>query len=230
MKTIIRILAVLLLTAFTTAGSGTAWASSSDYKGVWLGRQATDDEVDWDFSLVNLTQYNVVVGAKPDKGAIGDNFPYGHSYPPGNSQNKTMNLTTWKGGKGDHPFPKVSSTNVDFAIQDGTNQYGFSVNFLMPGSEGTDAYATLQSPSGSAAWKYSVTNDNGFYADPPRDGYSEGVLFAISDKYTLCIYKPVTLSHGGNKFFLVVSQRYTYNSQHNVINVYQGNHLQWPMP
>ena len=196
------------------------------YSGVWVGRNAQDGETDWDFSVINLTASNVVIGSKPDKGAFGDNFPYGHTYPPGNSQNKTVNLTTWKSHKGNQTFPKVDSTLVNFVIQDGTNQYNFSLKFSIPGSKGEGAYINLQQTA-SSTWKYttSVSNDgnSGYSADPPRSGLEEGILYAISDKYVVCLYKPVTMSRGGNRLFLTITQRYPENA-------YKGYHLQWPMP
>lgn len=242
MKAITRIAAILLIAAFITAAAPERiWAAEDyrNYKGVWLGVASTDKDhdTDWTFSLINLTNSNVYIGAASETpstspyATLSDNFPYNTTFPPGNFKDTKVNLTTWKGRNVAHPFPGQYESAVNIHIQDGTNLYDFGLSFLMYSSggvpSGSDAYVYFQPVYGSTSWKYNtqVTNDNGYYADPPRlyssgAAYSEGIQFAISDKYVLCLYKPNEYNNGENLLFLVITQRFANNA-------YRGNHLQW---
>lgn len=240
MKTITRIAAAAIVALFIAcyAGAGTVLAATDgnrNYKGVWIGVASTDKDqkTEWTFSLINLTNSTVHIGAVSEVSqALGDNFPYNTDFPSGNSKGTKVNLTTWKSSNVAHPFPGNYEADANIHIQDGTSGlYDFSLQFLMYSSggvpNGSQAFAYFQPVYGSTTWKYSnqVTNDSGYYADPPRryssgSGYREGIVFAISDKYVLCLYKPNMFDNGENQLFLVITQRFANASYH-------GNHLQW---
>ena len=242
MKTIARIAAATLAVLFFACwiGQGTALADGNrNYKGVLLNVASTDKDLktEWTFSLINLTNNTIHIGAASEVSqALGDNFPYNTDFPSGNSKGTKVNLTTWKSSYLAHPFPANYEADVNFHIQDGTSGlYDFSLQFLMFSSggvpDGSMAYAYFQPVFGSTSWKYSnqVTNDSGYYADPPRTSdnvkYSptpEGIVFAISDKYVLCLYKPNMYDNGENQLIMVVTQRFANNSYH-------GNHLKWSL-
>ena len=157
-----------------------------EQKGIMLGHTDSQKFV-WTFSLINLTQSNISIGTKGSAGdsTLGSDFPYGTTYPPGNSlvQNNgnpkpnngdtsKIGLTTWKSDEHSKMFPDHCRTYVPIMIQDGTNVNNFSLYFEKDEAE-MDQKAVIVSfkpPYNSSTWSFktSVSNDNGFYAFDPR--------------------------------------------------------------
>ena len=124
-------------------------------------------------------------------------------------------------------FPDHCSTTVPFEIANDT-AYNFSLKFSQYFGRHTAA-VTIQPPFGQTSWKYStsVSNDNGYYAFDPTStaksgtGEGNGILFAISDKYILSLYKNNEwATNGANDLILVVTER-------NPNNKYSGNKVRW---
>ena len=229
MKTIFRaVVTVVFAMVIVAAGPSTVWADCSAVSGIWLGHENMDTSTAWTFTLINLTNSNVQIGAKGSTEGhdLGDNFPYGQVYKPGNaSSSTTPALTTWQSDDHNKIFPDHCSSTVNFFIQDGSGLYNFSLLFAQDPSYWAQKAVTVNfnPPYGTSTWKYSrtVNNDNGYYAYKARDGH-EGILFAISDKYILNINKPNKHGNGDNQLFLVITQRTANNS-------YTGKQLQWYM-
>ena len=229
-----------VLTLVATA-SGTAWAGCSEGNiGVAIGTNDLFQDFKWTFSLINLTSSNIKTGAKgstePDDHTLGSNFPYNTVYPPGNSTNSkskgvtstttTLNLTTWKSNSHNKMFPDHCTATVPIEISSDTS-YNFSLRFQQSdGSPQRSVRATLQPPYGQTTWKYSTktSNDNGYYssAPVPSDNFEgDGILFAISDKYVLAVYKNHDVDNQkGGDLVLVVTER-------NPKFDYHGNKVQW---
>ena len=221
------VLVLIAAMVFAATVPGIAWADCSSADGIWLGHENMDTSTSWTFTLINLTNSNVEVGAKGTTDHdLGDNFPYSHVYASGNaSAATTPSLSMWQSNDGNKIFPDHCSTTVNFFIQDGSGLYNFSLLFAQDPSYWAQkaVIVNFNPPYGTSTWKYSRTtsNDSGYYSYKARDGH-EGILFVISDKYVLNIYKPNKHGNGDNQLFLVVTQRTTNN-------VYTGNKLQWYM-
>ena len=178
---------LLIAVGMISVGTGTVQACDDmEQKGIMLGHTDSQKFV-WTFSLINLTQSNVYIGAKGSAGdsTFGGDFPYGTTYPPGNSlvQNNgnpkpnngdtsKIGLTTWKSDEHSKMFPDHCRTYVPVEIHDGTNANNFSLYFEKDEAE-MDQKAVLVSfkpPYNSSTWNFktSVSNDNGFYAFDPR--------------------------------------------------------------
>ncbi|HWR38713.1 MAG TPA: hypothetical protein VN611_04370 [Patescibacteria group bacterium] len=228
-----RMISVLFLTMFITSASfGTARACDDPGGGIWLGITGVNSNHNqfW-FSVINLTSYNVTIGTAPDH-AI-DDFPYGSVLPPGNCVNyksvtpsmSNYAITTWASADAHNRFPDHCTATVPFTISEGTGAYNFSLTFKQDTNDHPQqaAIVNFAPPYGTTTWKYSqsVSNDNGYYANQPRDGH-EGILFAISDTFVLSAFKPNKVGNGGNRFILVITQRYSDSN-------YRGYHYQWYM-
>ena len=233
MKSINKI-AVLLLFVFiaAVAGAGQVWASCTNPEGIWLGQdKMAASKTEWSLSVINLTNSNLQVGAAGSTDNDLPGFPYGTIYPPGNTNKTnpsatTVNLTTWESKSDNRLFNDHCTNTVNYVIQDGSNSYNFSLVFMADSNnyDGKAVAVHFGKPYNASSWKYSTSNTSGtdgYYSYNPR-GNNEGILFAISDKYILSLYKPNKLGNGGNQLFLVVTQKFT-NSQ------YKGNKLQWFM-
>lgn len=241
MKTRLRIfafwIAALSLMAFVP---GTAWAKCDQANGIELSNDGAMGDWTYTFSLINLTSSNVRIGDKGTTDDQDDNylhggFPYGTSFPPGNSTNSktkgapttpaSLNLTTWKSNSKKDMFPDHCATNVSFEI---TNDpaYNFSLKFAQatngPAQHGVRV--NIYPPFGKSTWKYSTnTTSNGYVAIPSAStgDNGEGILFAISDKYIVTIFKNQDYQpHGGADLVLVITER-------NPANDYHGNKVRW---
>ena len=238
--------AVLLFFAITlvAAAPATAWADCTQFPpGILIGTDSgSNDSFTWTFSLINLTSGNVKIGAKGSTDSQSDNylgsgFPYSTAYPPGNSSNSKstggastspdINLTTWKSNSHQDMFPDHCSTTVPFEISNDT-AYNFSLKFSQYFGR-HNAAVVIQPPFGQTTWKYStsVSNDSGYYAFDPTStaksgtGEGNGILFAISDKYILSLYKNNEwATNGANDLILVVTER-------NSNKKYLGNKVRW---
>ena len=225
--------ALSLLFAIVVAISGPAvvWADCGNegVAGINIGIDNNDGDFVWTFSLVNLTSQQITI-QPPQDNRIGSNFPYyennekNNIYFPGNSDKaqQVVGHTTWKSEKHTKMFPDHCRATVTFQFATDT-AYNFSLVFDQDIAYHPQRSVIIQfkPPYGTNTWKYntSVSNDNGYYAFNPRAG-NEGILFAMSDKYVLCAYKPNKKSQGGNHLILVVTPRDS-NLQ------YQGSKLQW---
>lgn len=240
MKTTMRTTVVLFFAMIVLAAApGTVWADNCNTgNGIMLGTNALTQDFAWHFSLINLTGSNIVIGAKNSTDHdLSSNFPYGAVYPPGNSANSktkgtsgatTLNLTTWKSNEKNQMFPDHCTTTVNFEISSNT-AYNFSLRFNQKNNQ-RQAMVTLQPPYGKTSWKYSTDIDagNGYHAYPPQapndDGLNgdegDGILFAISDRYVLTLYKNNMEGQGGNSLNLVVTERDPSLDYH-------GNKLRW---
>jgi hypothetical protein len=227
--------AVVLFFAVTllTAAPGMVWASCDTGNGIMLGTNADLQDFVWHFSLVNLTKSNITIAPKSSSGnsSLGSGFPYGIAYPPGNSANsKTqipsgyslptkspyLNVTTWKSNEHNKMFPDSCTTNVIIEIKDNT-AYNFGLQFKQHNDQRQVRVTLQQAYGATTSWKYktSATNDNGYYAYPAaapdddgvKDDEGEGILFAISDKYIVALYKNNMEGQGGNSLNLVVTER-----------------------
>lgn len=231
MKTMPSVAAALFFVfVAAVAGPGQVWACDTAYGGIWLGQDKMDaTKTEWSISVINLTNSNLQVGAAGSTDNDISGFPYGNVYPPGNTNKSspsasTVNLTTWESKSDNRLFPDHCTSTVNYMIQDGSNAYNFSLVFQHDNDnyDGKAVIVHMAAPYGTSTWKYNTsTNSDGYYAYKPRDG-SEGILFAISDKYILSLYKPNKNGNGGNQLFLVVTQRFANNQ-------YKGNKLQWYM-
>ena len=237
MKNIFRTGALVLAVAvLLAAGSGTVWADNGcgndGVAGIWLGNTNTGGDVDWSFSLVNLTTKQITITSTDDSDDFfTGNFPYIKSgdsqstidlntYYPGNSDpdKKYVGHTTWKSNEHKKLFPDHCKQHLVFNIANDT-AYNFGMTFAsdIEYEKGRAVIAQFLAPLGASTWKYSTnTTSQGYAAKPPRAG-NEGVLFAISDKYILCAY-----SAGGNNLILVVTERDPKLEYH-------GNKSQWFM-
>ncbi|HWR38542.1 MAG TPA: hypothetical protein VN611_03510 [Patescibacteria group bacterium] len=235
MKIARRTAALLFFVMTLAVASPAAWAGcDSTSPGIILDQPGAGDWT-WTFSLINLTGSNVQIGSEAAEGSdhnLGSEFPYGHVYPPGNSTGTpktnttalvpgTLNLTTWKSNSHKDMFPDYCSSTVPVSIVSDT-AYNFSVKFSMSGQK--SAQATLQPPYSSSTWKYSTNvpyGDNGYYAYPGNGWYSgDGILFAISDKYLLSLFKNTDYNLNANDLILVITYR-------NPKNDYHGNNVRW---
>ena len=59
-----NVVVLLLAVVFAAAVPGIAWADCSSADGIWLGHENMDTSTAWTFTLINLTNSNVEVGAK----------------------------------------------------------------------------------------------------------------------------------------------------------------------
>ena len=237
--------AVLLFFAVVSfaAGSNAAWAC--DVKdggpGICLGTKKIAQDFHWSFSLINLTNSNIKIGTAPDHG-FGGNFPYNTVFPPGNAANSktsrynsdvpspTLGLTTWKSAAHNEMFPDHFIQTVPFEIQSDSG-YNFTLQFSQNTNYAQQVVVVqFKPPYGASTWNYktNVSNDNGYYAYPPRNpgddylndtGY-DGILFAISDKYVLSVFKNNAMDNDGNSLILVVTQRYPEHDYH-------GQNVRW---
>ena len=235
----LRTIALLFFAiAFVAVAPGAAWASCPQANGIELSNDGAVGEWTWTFSLINLTSSNVRIGDKGTTDSQSDNylhegFPYSTSFPPGNSTytlpiekspTANINLTTWKSTSQKKMFPDHCSTTVPFEI---TNfpAYNFSLIFQqMQGPAQHAVRVNIQPPFNSSSWKYTTNgSSNGYVAIPSAstgDG-GEGILFAISDKYILSIFKNQMYDvNGGADLVLVVTER-------NPVNDYHGNKVRW---
>ena len=246
MKTLMRKAIVLFFAASLVAvAPGTVWAGCDTGNGIMLGTNADMQKFVWHFSLINLTKSNITIASKGSSGdhTLGSSFPYGKVYPPGNSANsKTqipagytlptqspyLNITTWKSDEHNDMFPDACTTDVNIEIQ-GNTAYNFGLQFKQHNDQ-RQVRVTLQQAYGASSWKYktSVADDNGYYAYPAaapdddgvKDDEGEGILFAISDKYVVAMYKNNEEGQGGNSLNLVVTER-------NPLLDYHGNKIRW---
>jgi hypothetical protein len=234
--------AVLLFLAITllAAAPGITLASCPQANGIEISKGTESGSFTWTFSLLNLTSSNVRIGDKGTTDSQSDNylhsgFPYSTVFPPGNSTNSktkgtpttaaNLNLTTWKSSSEKKMFPDHCSTTVPFEITN-DRSYDFSLIFQSEGG-GYQEHAVrvnIQPPFGTSSWKYNTNvSSNGYVAIPSAstgDG-GEGILFAISDKYILSVFKNQTYEpHGGADLVLVVTER-------NSANDYHGNKVRW---
>ena len=238
MNIMLRTVFSILTTIFIIAsGPAVAWADCGNegVAGINIGIDNNDGNFVWTFSLVNLTSQQITI-QPPQDNRIGSNFPYyetsesnyqNNIYYAGNSNYKDPNPqvvghTTWKSNEHTKMFPDACRATVTFQFANDSS-YNFSLVFDQDIAYHPQRSVIIQfkPPYGTSTWKYntSVSNDNGYYAFNPRAG-NEGILFAISDKYVICAYKPNKKSQGGNHLILVVTPRDS-NLQ------YQGSKLQW---
>lgn len=236
MKNMIRIVAILLFSvAIAAADPVMVRACTTEYiGGIRLGHDNTDGQFKWTFSLINLTNSNVKIGAKGSTDYdLGSSFPYGAVYPPGNSttnSNKdtsTLGLTTWKSAEHNKMFPDHCTTTVPFEIQDGSSAYNFSLTFYQDTAYWAQraVIVNFQPPYKSNPSSFKYKTNTPYNAGP--DGYDikqllygQGIIFAISDKYVLTLYKNNRKGNGGNSLILVLTQK-------NSALDYRGNSLDW---
>lgn len=221
-----RAIFLLFMITFIAAVPVTAWANCPLANGVEISNGGASGKWTWTFSLINLTRSNVKIG---DKGST-DNylhggFPYNTVFPPGNSINsKTkgtptttadLNLTTWKSTSEKKMFPDYCSTTVPFEITNDST-YNFSLIFQSEGG-GFQEHAVRVNFDASSRIYSTNTTSNGYVAIPSAStgGGGEGILFAISDKYILSIFKnQIYQVNGGADLVLVVTERVPTNDYH----------------
>ena len=96
-RTAALVLAVAMLLA---AGSGTVWAKNTcgneGVAGIWLGNTNTGGDVDWSFSLVNLTTRQITITTQDDSD---DRFTGKFPYVEKGDGQSTIDLNTYYRGQ-----------------------------------------------------------------------------------------------------------------------------------
>jgi hypothetical protein len=194
-KHVLTSIFLMIAVCVISAGPGTVRACDDmEQKGIMLGHTDSQEFV-WTFSLINLTSSNVYIGIDNSDHSFGGDFPYGTTYPPGNSVVKNngnpianngdtskIGLTTWKSDQHNKMFPDHCVTTVPVEIHDNTNANNFSLHFEQNLNETAQKSVIVRfSPAVTTnTWNFktAVSNDNGFYAFEPRSKgdrhYSDG--------------------------------------------------------
>ena len=226
MKILLRTVFLLALLAFFAQVAPAMGYACTSVNGIYIGNDTKKDET-WTFSLVNLTESNIKIGSQNDQNSSPAghhlrNFPYGTVFPPGNSSSEettpSLGLTSWKSKAESKWFPETCNLFVPIEISS-NSAYNFSLRFN--GGNGKEVLVSIAPPVGQSTWRYStdVNNDKGYYAFSSAQGADgpdahDGILFALSDQYVVCLYKNNTENEGGNHLILVVTQRNSYNDYH----------------